>query len=105
MCEAARQEFVSIFLRMKAGEQNLFHSLVELCSMWTKMYPSGSFFSCSDVTPAEFDLRPGKRPVVEDSGQRLLQHRPTLCTCFQRVAVGDATQMVALGRSILISTL
>ena len=82
--------------------QNLSHSLVELCSTWTKMYPSGSLLSWSDVTPAEFDLRPGKRPVVEDSGQRLLQHMPTLCTRFQRVAAGDATQRVALRRSILI---
>ena len=68
------------------------------------MYPLRSLLSCSDVTPAGFDLRPGKRLLVEDSRQRLLQHRPTLCTYFQRVAAGDATQRVALGRSILIST-
>ncbi len=42
--------------------------------------------------------------MVEGAGQRLLQPGPTLCTCFQHVAAGDATQRVALGRSILIST-
>ena len=25
----------------------------------------------ADITPAEFDLRPGKRPVVEDPGEGL----------------------------------
>jgi len=40
---------------------------------------------------------------IDARGGGMLQHAPTLCTCFQRVAAGDATQMVALGRSILIS--
>lgn len=32
----------------------------------------------ADIPPAEFDLRPGKRPVIEDPGERLYLRRP-LC--------------------------